>query len=47
VYPVNLLREDFSLLVTHITQGKAIDVIAFAMVLLDTGSGDSRKQKKS
>jgi hypothetical protein len=46
VYSIYLLLEDFSLSITLITQGKTIDVIAIAMILLDAGSGESPGKQK-
>jgi hypothetical protein len=41
-----LLREDFSISVTLVTECQAIDIIAIAVILLDAGSGESSSQKK-
>ena len=40
VYAVYLLVEDFCIIVSQITQGKAIDIIAVAMILLNAGCGE-------
>jgi hypothetical protein len=46
MHAINLLREDFCLTITKITQGELVDIMTLAMILLDAGCGEcSSKQK--
>jgi hypothetical protein len=47
LHAVYLLREDFSLTVTLITQGELVDVITLAVILLDAGCGENSSNQKA